>query len=122
VRFRDFNAFTSTEIGPFSVYALFYQGWNYRESLYSSVAEHWSCKPGVESSILSGGSVIFFFSAFSTIIFICRGYFFVVFVDIKSLFSSVVEHWSRKPGVVSSNLIGGKEVFLLFYHFNILYK
>ena len=24
-------------------------------SLYSSVAEHWSCKPGVESSILSGG-------------------------------------------------------------------
>ena len=25
-------------------------------SLYSSVAEHWSCKPGVESSILSGGS------------------------------------------------------------------
>ena len=25
------------------------------KSLYSSVAEHWSCKPGVESSILSGG-------------------------------------------------------------------
>ena len=25
------------------------------DSLYSSVAEHWSCKPGVESSILSGG-------------------------------------------------------------------
>ena len=25
-------------------------------SLYSSVVEHWSCKPGVESSILSGGS------------------------------------------------------------------
>ena len=24
-------------------------------SLYSSVAEHWSCKPAVESSILSGG-------------------------------------------------------------------
>ena len=28
-------------------------------SLYSSVAEHWSCKPGVESSILSGGIVMF---------------------------------------------------------------
>ena len=24
-----------------------------------------------------------------------------------SLFSSVVEHWSRKPGVVSSNLTAG---------------
>ena len=28
-------------------------------SLYSSVAEHWSCKPGVESSILSGGKYYF---------------------------------------------------------------
>ena len=28
------------------------------DSLYSSVAEHWSCKPGVESSILSGGSFV----------------------------------------------------------------
>ena len=26
-------------------------------SLLSSEAEHWSCKPGVESSILSGGIV-----------------------------------------------------------------
>ena len=26
----------------------------------------------------------------------------------ESLFSSVVEHWSRKPGVVSSNLTGGR--------------
>ena len=24
--------------------------------LYSSVAEHWSCKPGVVSSILTGGN------------------------------------------------------------------
>ena len=31
-------------------------GQTYLRSLYSSVAEHWSCKPGVESSILSGGS------------------------------------------------------------------
>ena len=31
----------------------------------------------------------------------------------SSLFSSVVEHWSRKPGVVSSNLTGGKFVFML---------
>ncbi len=30
----------------------------------------------------------------------------------KSLYSSVAEHWSRKPGVVSSSLIGGI-IFLL---------
>ena len=29
-------------------------------SLYSSVAEHWSCKPGVVSSILTGGSCFLF--------------------------------------------------------------
>ena len=29
-------------------------------SLYSSVAEHWSCKPGVVSSNLTGGIVDFF--------------------------------------------------------------
>ena len=31
--------------------------------LYSSVAEHWSRKPGVGSSILPGGSFFFFFLA-----------------------------------------------------------
>ena len=30
-------------------------------SLYSSVAEHWSCKPGVVSSNLTGGIADFFF-------------------------------------------------------------
>ena len=30
-----------------------------------------------------------------------------VFMLHHSLYSSVVEHWSRKPGVVSSNLTGG---------------
>ena len=30
----------------------------------------------------------------------------------RSLFSSVVEHWSRKPGVVSSNLTGGKYFYV----------
>ena len=30
-----------------------------------------------------------------------------------SLFSSVVEHWSRKPGVMSSNLIGGNHFLCL---------
>ena len=30
-------------------------------SLYSSVVEHWSCKPGVESSNLSGGSLNFLY-------------------------------------------------------------
>ena len=34
-------------------------------SLYSSVAEHWSCKPGVESSILSGGMTIVNFGLFA---------------------------------------------------------
>ena len=29
-----------------------------KNSLFSSVAEHWSCKPGVESSILSGGKIL----------------------------------------------------------------
>ena len=29
------------------------------------------------------------------------------------LYSSVVEHWSRKPGVVSSNLTGGSVFYLL---------
>ena len=175
-------------------------------SLYSSVAEHWSCKPGVESSILSGG--IDFCSSFYTFLGLCwpakpfldllrvairrvkrqplcthinlqlpepgnwlqwrnrlahgtyRQYswdmpglwvraspgaanFFnlrLPKVDEKhfdfvcvcvcvlngrqtchnfsiylSLFSSVVEHWSRKPGVVSSNLTGGKPYFSLFF-------
>ena len=31
-----------------------------------------------------------------------------------SLFSSVVEHWSRKPGVVSSILTGGNGYFFLY--------
>ena len=33
--------------------------WN-NHGLYSSVVEHWSCKPGVLSSILSGGKNFFF--------------------------------------------------------------
>ena len=33
----------------------------------------------------------------------------------RSLFSSVVEHWSRKPGVVSSNLTGGNPSFPFGY-------
>ena len=37
---------------------MFQKAW--LRSLYSSVAEHWSCKPGVESSILSGGIDFFF--------------------------------------------------------------
>ena len=31
---------------------------------------------------------------------------------IRSLYSSVVEHWSCKPGVVSSNLTGGNHFFI----------
>lgn len=31
----------------------------------------------------------------------------------RRLFSSVVEHWSRKPGVVSSILTGGKWIFVV---------
>ena len=33
-----------------------------------------------------------------------------------SLFSSVAEHWSRKPGVVSSNLTGGNFTTLFDLH------
>ena len=36
----------------------------------SSVAEHWSCKPGVESSILSGGIFFFFFFLWNILKFI----------------------------------------------------
>ena len=37
---------------------------------------------------------------------------------IVSLFSSVVEHWSRKPGVVSSILTGGsRKSFFITNHF-----
>ena len=32
------------------------------QSLYSSVVEHWSRKPGVVSSILTGGIVLVYFS------------------------------------------------------------
>ena len=31
------------------------------------------------------------------------------------LFSSVAEHWSRKPGVVSSILTGGNQFFFFLY-------
>ena len=32
-------------------------------------------------------------------------------LEFTGLFSSVAEHWSRKPGVVSSNLTGGRDFF-----------
>ena len=35
-------------------------------------------------------------------------------INYLSLFSSVAEHWSRKPGVVSSNLTGGKPLKILW--------
>ena len=34
-----------------------------------------------------------------------------------SPFSSVAEHWSRKPGVVSSNLTGGIDYFYHSHYF-----
>ena len=44
-------------------------------------------------------------------------------LEFWGLFSSVVEHWSRKPGVVSSNLTGGRDffysgLFTIGYSFN----
>ena len=36
---------------------------------------------------------------------------------IECLYSSVAEHWSCKPGVVSSTLTGGKLFFPLFFHY-----
>ena len=38
---------------------------------------------------------------------------------LRSPFSSVVEHWSRKPGVMSSNLIGGNKFFSVFWTLNL---
>ena len=39
----------------------YFSSFNRYRSLYSSVAEHWSCKPGVLSSILSGGIAFFIY-------------------------------------------------------------
>ena len=82
-----------------------------QRSLCSSVAEHWSCKPGVLSSILSGG-IAFYHSQIIKYDFESKAikYMQLFYSDHKtfSLFSSVAEHWSRKPGVVSSTLTGGK--------------
>ena len=38
-------------------------GYSKQQCLYSSVAERWSCKPKVMSSILIGGKIFFVISA-----------------------------------------------------------
>ena len=44
-----------SDVATLSVSTDVYIGLYITSSLYSSVVEHWSCKPGVESSNLSGG-------------------------------------------------------------------
>ena len=70
--------------------------------------EHWSCKPGVESSILSRGSEIFFIQHHLVqfqIIKIVRFNMEIAFV------AQWLEHWFRKAGVKSSILSRGWPVF-----------
>ena len=53
------------------------------ESLYSSVAEHWSCKPGVVSSNLTGGIVFFHLSkspCFRLFFSLCRNHYNVMYI------------------------------------------
>ena len=72
--------------------------------------EHWSCKPGVVSSILTGG-LHFSFSLCITLVgntlktMIIR--IFRTPVVVYASIAQWIEHWSRKPGVVSSILTGG---------------
>ena len=57
-----------------------------------------------KSNYSKGGFVRFIFSKY------INDFAVVFYVELNvshSLYSSVVEHWSRKPGVVSSNLTGG---------------
>ena len=138
---------------------------HYRDSTASVTAslaqwlEHWSCKPGVESSSLSRGWRQFFFLSLliaKLIFFFFRWFIHRLFVDFSvssfvhwliqrairfiylvklSLFTVLsrfvlclfvlpilnasvsaslaqwLEHWSRKPGVESSNLSRGCEQF-----------
>ena len=52
------NRLPNTELHSLSArFEQFFCCWH--ESLYSSVAERWSCKPKVMSSILIGGSIFF---------------------------------------------------------------
>ena len=74
--------------------------------------EHWSCKPGVESSILSGGFQFFIFI------------FYLKWADstnsttqmtITGSVAQWLEHWSCKPGVESSIL--SRSFSLFFFTF-----
>ena len=115
VRFRDLYALPSSEIEPWSVYILFYQ---LKHSQKASIAQWQST-----GLVNQGSRVQSSLEAVWLILFLWRLMFFLSFFSFlnlyvtcvlssrirsASLFSSVVEHWSRKPGVVSSILTGGK--------------
>ena len=87
--------------------------------------EHWSRKPGVVSSILTGGSTDFRNRA--DLIYVSMGtaiidqgaavqnrYRVWAPIFITASIAQWLEHWSCKPGVVSSILTGGS----MFYHDN----
>ena len=78
--------------------------------------EHWFRKPGVESSILSGGFKKYFLSP----------YFFWIATDVNSatqmhITASVaqwLEHWFSKPGVESSLSPKAFHFFFFFTSFS----
>ena len=63
------------------------------------------------SSALFSNTVAQFFPHHFEIYYLIRKSSQVYQKSIRSLYSSVVEHWSCKPGVVSSNLTGGNIFF-----------
>ena len=65
--------------------------------------EHWSRKPGVVSSILTGGSAFAFDTFANSLNIAGRSQLSVIAASIAQW----LEHWSCKPGVVSSILTGG---------------
>ena len=56
-----FSNFAFLQVNSMLLVQFYFSSINRYRSLYSSVAEHWSCKPGVLSSILSGGIAFFLY-------------------------------------------------------------
>ena len=75
--------------------------------------EHWSCKPGVESLILSGGFQFFIFIFYLKCADSTNS---TTQMTITGSVAQWLEHWSTKPGVESSIISRGFSLFssLLF--------
>ena len=98
-------------------------------ALVAQWLEHWSCKPGVESSILFWG--ILFSDMFFEVVkhIYAETFFFLhliannlqmfwyVCIEISTaLVAQWLEHWSCKPGVKSSILFWGILFGLLYFY------